>query len=442
MSAPLVRLPVLADAEAPSRPRTRGDCVDGPRPCGFASCSHHAIHGVLLGEAGSALADDELAERIESLAQSCTLDVADRGDATLEDVGDLFGVTRERIRQIEAKALKRVRWPARDLRSDLSEDELPEASAPKPVPVAARRIDWMGDGESQSRDDRGDEITTEPETDTAPAAMGAEETAMATKTDTSKAAGWTAVPCRFPGCAQASAAYRDTLDPALRPLCTKHRTRAQSIRIKRKLASAKAVAVLLAGAGKRGGGRAPKPAPTVIPSREVPEAMRHEMFAEEAPENALLADLSDALAQISEHRAQARADEDRIRALTRQADDLRRDRDALALRLDRADERIAELEGQQLADAMARVPRPLARLAALAAVLVPGDDRISWTVGATGAGDERWCAAALGHDDAAVSSWEVVAAEPDEALAALVRHVEGLVRARVEALTAVLEGGR
>lgn len=29
---------------------------------------------------------------------------------TLEQIGDMFGVTRERIRQIEAKAIRRIKW--------------------------------------------------------------------------------------------------------------------------------------------------------------------------------------------------------------------------------------------------------------------------------------------------------------------------------------------
>ena len=43
---------------------------------------------------------------------------------TLEDVGKVFGVTRERIRQIEAKALRKLRHPSRGkkLRDFIDED--------------------------------------------------------------------------------------------------------------------------------------------------------------------------------------------------------------------------------------------------------------------------------------------------------------------------------
>jgi RNA polymerase primary sigma factor len=45
--------------------------------------------------------------------------IGERSDLTLEEVGVRFSVTRERIRQIEAKALRKLRHPtrARQLRS-------------------------------------------------------------------------------------------------------------------------------------------------------------------------------------------------------------------------------------------------------------------------------------------------------------------------------------
>ncbi|HEY8079886.1 MAG TPA: sigma factor-like helix-turn-helix DNA-binding protein, partial [Labilithrix sp.] len=39
--------------------------------------------------------------------------IGEKKEHTLEEVGEVFAVTRERIRQIEAKALARLRHPAR-----------------------------------------------------------------------------------------------------------------------------------------------------------------------------------------------------------------------------------------------------------------------------------------------------------------------------------------
>jgi RNA polymerase sigma factor (sigma-70 family) len=44
------------------------------------------------------------------------IDVADETDYTLEEIGKMFNMTRERIRQIEAKALRKMRHPARSNR--------------------------------------------------------------------------------------------------------------------------------------------------------------------------------------------------------------------------------------------------------------------------------------------------------------------------------------
>lgn len=108
------------------RPRTRADCIDGPRPCPFISCKYHLYLDVSprTGSIKLNFPDLEVAE----MSVSCALDIADGGGSTLEDVGAIMNLTRERIRQLEVKALSKLE-ALQDM-AELREDDaaLPPAS--------------------------------------------------------------------------------------------------------------------------------------------------------------------------------------------------------------------------------------------------------------------------------------------------------------------------
>ena len=117
-----VRLRVVAaDGVTIERPKTRGECVGGERPCPWVGCRHHLFLDVTNG--GTSITYPFPDSEPDELAHSCSLDVADDGGITLDDVGTILNVTRERIRQIEAKALRKLRHPSRSehLRSFLDE---------------------------------------------------------------------------------------------------------------------------------------------------------------------------------------------------------------------------------------------------------------------------------------------------------------------------------
>lgn len=98
--------PVI-DHAIEDRPKTRGDCENtDDRPCPWVSCRHHLYLDV-SPDTGSIKINFPELEPWE-LAETCSLDVADRGFVTLEEAGEIMNVTRERSRQIEVRALLKL----------------------------------------------------------------------------------------------------------------------------------------------------------------------------------------------------------------------------------------------------------------------------------------------------------------------------------------------
>lgn len=114
-------LPVLnevgAGAEAdgfaePRRPQTRADCLPGgsnaQRPCPYVSCAAHLALEVRDHGTYATLRESFPGVEVWDMVETCSLDVADRGGAALEEVAALMNLTPERARQIEALAMERV----------------------------------------------------------------------------------------------------------------------------------------------------------------------------------------------------------------------------------------------------------------------------------------------------------------------------------------------
>ena len=95
-----------ADLEA-LRPKNRQDCIHGERPCPWVSCKYHLYLDINLRTGSIKLNFPDIEPW--DMVDSCVLDIADQGPVTLEDVGRIMNLTRERIRQLEASASERVK---------------------------------------------------------------------------------------------------------------------------------------------------------------------------------------------------------------------------------------------------------------------------------------------------------------------------------------------
>lgn len=92
-----------------ARPEGPGACEEGEhfqRPCPFVSCKHHLYLDVSAKTGAIKLNVPDL--EVWEMTETCAIDVAMRGGSTLEEVGEILNLTRERVRQIEVKALAKI----------------------------------------------------------------------------------------------------------------------------------------------------------------------------------------------------------------------------------------------------------------------------------------------------------------------------------------------
>ena len=110
------------EPEEYERPADREDCRFGARPCLYVACRFHLYLDV--NPRTGSIKFNFPGKEVHELEETCALDVAERGGITLEEVGGLMNLTRERVRQLEAEALE-------DLASivDLTEEDLTDLGA-------------------------------------------------------------------------------------------------------------------------------------------------------------------------------------------------------------------------------------------------------------------------------------------------------------------------
>lgn len=101
-------------------PRTWGECQEralgtASNPCAHLRCTHNLLLDV-SDDTGSYkvtwphLTSGHYGDEYEQLPRhTCALRVAEQGGLTLDEIGEILNLTRERVRQIETKALLRLR---------------------------------------------------------------------------------------------------------------------------------------------------------------------------------------------------------------------------------------------------------------------------------------------------------------------------------------------
>jgi hypothetical protein len=111
LAAGAAEFPPVDDVD---RPKTRAECTGGARPCPWVACKHH-LYLDINPRTGSIKINFPDLEPWE-LPHTCALDVADAGALTLEEIGVVTNLTRERVRQVEVRGLLQLQGRTRELR--------------------------------------------------------------------------------------------------------------------------------------------------------------------------------------------------------------------------------------------------------------------------------------------------------------------------------------
>ena len=100
---------------------TRGACRSLPGPCPYATCRFN-----LTAETRDTRGAKPQHANAPVLREACALEAAEQGGMTLEEIASRFALTRERVRQIELTALRKL---GRQLERDAFSDTSPRANS-------------------------------------------------------------------------------------------------------------------------------------------------------------------------------------------------------------------------------------------------------------------------------------------------------------------------